>query len=388
MSFKFRFMDKIVAVFLIMTIMAIAAGAVLAGKFKKSWEDKTYYKSVYKEYIDVGTKVVIKDIGIQIGRVIETIITENNEIVVTYFVYDNYLDKIREDSIAYLDAGFMGLTGKKLAISIGNKNLPKVENNRVIPSNQSLEGLTMISAASPDKPTDQIGSLLTNVTNLTGNLATLMEPKGPLYGTMRNVETMTYRLAQADGFIQPVVGDANFKQISGMMVSMNSSLDNVSQMMAEVKTLMNNDVNIFAKTQMKRVDILLETSFKKIDSMMNQMDYMMTFVGSMLQSFTQQTNPMLKDASGFMRKNLANMNEKLNGILGQAEKTANSLMSGTRQNFGSYMDNLDKILKTVKDVVLRIDNLMQRVESMPLLPDAKPVTNTNVDLENRGFENK
>ncbi len=385
MSFKIKFYDKIVAVLLLLAALVVVTVIILAGSFQKWFADRTFYYSIFQENIDKGTNIVLKDVGIKIGSVSEAKLTERNDIMVQYFVYDEYKSKVREDTIAYLNSVAFGVLGKNIALSIGSPELPMIESGRKIPSDQSYEGRVMLSAVSPEADDSPVGAIMQNVTQLTGNLAKMTEPGGYLMGIMKNAEVMTRRISKAEAFIQPILGDPIYTNMVKMSNNIEKDVQTLTIMLSQFQGIVDGDVQPFVKRNLERVDLLMANMTMKFNNILEQTDYWINWINSVVENLMKRSDPILRDVTGFLQTTLRNVNTKLNSMLSQTEKTANALMGGISNNFGAYIKDLNIIMKNVKSITNRIDNLLVRVENIPLLPDSKKIDMQNLELEDRGF---
>ena len=117
----FKHIEKVVGIFVIGAIVAAITAILLIGNIIDKFKSEIEYKSEFKTVsgIDVGGKVYLKDLELAIGKITKYEVNERNMIDVWYSIEDKYIDKIREDSIAYLSVPPMGIGFATIKISMG-----------------------------------------------------------------------------------------------------------------------------------------------------------------------------------------------------------------------------------------------------------------------------
>lgn len=223
MSFKFRHIEKVVGVFLILVILVVIAVVILIGR-ERRWFEKHYEfttKFLRGEGLSPGMQVAIK--GIQIGEVKSVYLGEDNWIDVTFSVYKEYAERIRKDSVVKLRAPLIG--SKAIDIIPGGKDEPVLANGSYVWSQDSPEGERILAEKLKEEKPDQITRIMNNFEQLTYNLSSaqgnleqslskiyaffdmLTSEEESLNKTLKNLETITRSIEDKQGSIGKLMKD-------------------------------------------------------------------------------------------------------------------------------------------------------------------------------------
>jgi len=254
MSFKFKHLEKIVGVFLSLVIIAIIGVIMLIGK-EQRWFEKHYEfttKFIRGEGLSPGMQVQIK--GIQVGEVISVFLNKDNWIEVRFRVFEEYADRIRQDSVVRLRAPLIG--SKTLEIIPGDADKPVLANGSYIWSEDTEEGERVLKEKQKLEKTDEITRILQNIEKLTYNLssqegslekalskidkffAMLSDEKGSLNQTLKSIEYITKSIEDREGSIGKIINDNYelYNNINSLLESLNTVIvdfQKMSKMLAD-----------------------------------------------------------------------------------------------------------------------------------------------------------
>lgn len=248
MSFKFKHLEKIVGVFLTLVIITIIGVIMLIGK-EQRWFEKHYEfttKFSRGEGLSPGMQVQIK--GIQVGEVTSVFLNKDNWIEVRFRVFEDYAERIRQDSVVRLRAPLIG--SKALEIIPGDMDKPVLANGSYIWSADTEEGEKILKAKEKLEKTDEITRILQNVEKLTYNLsaqegslqkaltkmnklfAMLSDEKGSLNQTLKSIEYITKSIENREGSIGKILNDNYelYDNINDLLTSLNKVVDDFQKM--------------------------------------------------------------------------------------------------------------------------------------------------------------
>lgn len=246
-SFKMRHFEKIVSVFVFIAIFFVTSMIIFLAKQKKIFAKKIEYYTIINsiEKISTGQEIILKGPNITVGKIDNFTITPSNKVRVDFFIYKDYEDKVRSDSVIVFSSPFLGvLGGYKVELTSGDGYYPKIADGGLVPSNQMNEGTFLLSIRGLDKDKDEI-PLLSKIDPLLTNLTALLDPKGR---TMRNANELIrhlsiFSLQLSEGGVLNVIGDPSFRS-------------NLRKAMTQVNTLLGTSDNLL-NTRVR--DILGET---------------------------------------------------------------------------------------------------------------------------------
>ena len=223
MAAKFKHLEKIVGVFLTIVILVVIAVIAVIGREQRWFEKQKIFstKFIRGEGLSPGMIVGIK--GIQIGEVKTVYLNEDNWIDVTFSVYEEYVDRIRKDSVVRINAPLIG--SKVLEIIPGGKNMPVLETGSMIWSVDTEEGNRILMGKKREEKPDEITRIINNVDLLTYNLssnegslnqaldllkelmANLTSENGSLNKTLTSVEKITSSISDSQGSLGKFMND-------------------------------------------------------------------------------------------------------------------------------------------------------------------------------------
>ncbi|HOJ49237.1 MAG TPA: hypothetical protein PKW55_00300 [Spirochaetota bacterium] len=243
--------EKISTVFMFIGFFMILTIFILLGKQKKILYSKINFYTIINTVKDVnsGQDILLLGPDTPIGKVTGFSVTKENKVKVEFFIYSEFIDKIREDSaIVFIPPALGFLGGITIKMVPGTEYYAIKKEGDVIPSNHMYEGEFLLTLRGVKGSDDKI-PLLDKVGPLLENITSVLDPKGPF---MRNLTNLTYYLSifsmqLSQGGLFSVIGSNTIKtNIERMMAQINSIL-------ATSDTIMANDV----RNSLARVNLLL-----------------------------------------------------------------------------------------------------------------------------------
>ena len=173
MKFKIKYADQIVGILSLIAIIALIFIIFLIGSTQKWFVPKHNYYTIISSAsnISVGKAVTYK--GFEIGKIKSFTLDDSNNVVVHFYITDDYRDKIVKDSIIEI---LTSPLGSSVIFYPGNKTdfLP---DNSFIPERSSDEAKALILSrkVSVVEQTDSINTILAMATTLVGDIDTLVK---------------------------------------------------------------------------------------------------------------------------------------------------------------------------------------------------------------------
>ncbi len=222
MAYKFRNIEKTIGAFIIIAILAFIAGLIFIAKGKKLIVKKNYYTTSFYSAMDLNKGMPVTYKGLTVGQVKDLYLNKDNMIEVKFYVYRKNADRVKEDSVINITAP-NPFAAKILALSPGGTNSKIANNNSILYSIHSEEGIKLLEAQISQQPTSPTELVVQNIQILTAQLS---NPKGPLMSTLRNLEKFTTAFAGVSGENKDLIGamikdlkatTKNFKEMSSSM---------------------------------------------------------------------------------------------------------------------------------------------------------------------------
>jgi phospholipid/cholesterol/gamma-HCH transport system substrate-binding protein len=164
---KFNKFERIAGLFVGACVIGLAASLVSVA-FKQGWFDsKVYWTTSFKsgDGIHPGTMVQIQ--GLKAGSVDSVDLTNDNEVVVTFYVLSKFQNKIKTDSVAQLIRPFV-IGDRVLDISVGSVSALALPPMAQMNSEASMDLMTIFSGR-------ELGTYLKTMSGMMGNLQSLAE---------------------------------------------------------------------------------------------------------------------------------------------------------------------------------------------------------------------
>ncbi len=167
MTFKFRYADRIVGIFILVALLFVLFMLVIAGVNRQWFAHKYLYHTRFTSADGLSVGMSIEFRGVEVGSIKSFSLNENNTVDADFVIYESYLNKLRPRSVIELASNPLGLGGG-LNLYPGNNEEPPPAEGSFIPSTQFPEGKKLVE----DKMTlkeeggDMVSELLATVPEL------------------------------------------------------------------------------------------------------------------------------------------------------------------------------------------------------------------------------
>jgi len=171
MTFKFRYADRIVGIFVLIALSFVIFMLIVAGVNRQWFAHKYSYTTRFlsAEGLSVGMSIKFK--GVEVGSIKSFRLNDENTVDAEFVVYEAYLAKLHPDSVLELASNPLGLGGG-LNLYPGNNDLPPPAEGSFIPTTQFPEGMELVdrNLTLKEEGGDMISELLSSVPELLSHI--------------------------------------------------------------------------------------------------------------------------------------------------------------------------------------------------------------------------
>jgi phospholipid/cholesterol/gamma-HCH transport system substrate-binding protein len=232
MAYKFKSIEKIVGVFVVMAMISVFFMIIMIGRGKSFFVPKQYYYTYYNsgDGISKGQKIFYK--GVAIGSVTELNLNSDNRIYVKFFILKEYANRVKADSVAKLILSVTG--GGTIKITPGEVSSIVLPNNAYIISSDTEEGKKLLEKMKNEPAGNPLDLIANNVADLT---ALLKRKDGPLVEVLDSIHSLTASMIPIAQNLDKVTGnvDGNKDRINHIILSLQKSADNLVEVTANLK---------------------------------------------------------------------------------------------------------------------------------------------------------
>ena len=269
MKFKFRFADQIVGLFVLTSVLLICVALILIGINKRWLRDDLVYNSefVSAKGFSVGMALNLK--GFKIGELKSFELNDENLVDVSVVIYEEYTDKIVENSVIEAQVSPIGLGAQLLFFPSYEKSDPLPENSFIF-STAMVEGRSLVKQGLVDKGDtgDPIDAVLKDSDEMILTLNSLLfdldeillgyNPESPLGAILLGLESLmpgvNNILDDVSNKTLPGVDSIlyDLKKVSSSIVLLSSELETVEGLIPKmlapegsIATFLNDDDKLF-----------------------------------------------------------------------------------------------------------------------------------------------
>ncbi len=194
MSYRFKYLEKVIGMFLVLAFLIIIISVIFIAKGKQLWVKKVYYYTQFNSAEALSLGMAVKFKGLKIGAVKSIKLDDKNNIIVRFYVLQEYANRVKTDSIIKINAPLIG--EKDIAITAGSEKSKVAPKNSFLYSIDTEKGRLLLAEQIKKEPQSPTDLIIQNVQVLTAELS---DPKGPFIGTLRNLETFSENFANSFG---------------------------------------------------------------------------------------------------------------------------------------------------------------------------------------------
>ncbi len=247
MKFKIKYADQIVGILSLIAIIALIFIIFLIGSTQKWFIPKHNYYTIISSAsnINVGKSITYK--GFEIGKIKGFSLNDSDEVIVNFYITDDYKNKAVQDSIIEI---LTSPLGSSVVFYPGNSSLP-LEDNSFIPERSSNEAHELIKAhkVSVVEQTDSINTILAMATTLVGDIDTLVKQinialegneQTPLTNTITQLNAILTNIneitSDTSGLVPKLLEDDNAKgSIANVLLQLDSTMGDINAITTAVE---------------------------------------------------------------------------------------------------------------------------------------------------------
>jgi len=176
MRFSIRFADKIVGTLVIIALALLIFVVFMLGKNQRWFVHDKQYKTYFSSASGVSHNMAIQYKGFTIGHVKKIKLAEDDNVEVSFNIFEEYNDRVREGSMVELQASPIGLGSSFVFYPGKGKQLAE---GVTIPEINSAEAKQLISSglAERTETSDRINAIINQVNSLLASLNTSLGEK-------------------------------------------------------------------------------------------------------------------------------------------------------------------------------------------------------------------
>lgn len=301
MKFKIRYAEQITGIFVLIAILFVALVMILMGVNQRWFKNDPDFYSIFDsaEGLKLGMSIKLK--GFQIGTVNKILLLDNNRVEIRFSIFENYHEKVRENSILQLSSNPLGLGGG-LLLYPGRYATSPLPDGSYIPSSDFAEGKKLIADGLVEiNESDAVSLLLDDVSTILGNanaavisldellvsVTDTLEGRntGPVGGTIDNVESITDRFDASMGELTEQLNGtlANIESLSEELADPQGFLSDVVAPDSSIAMLLNDKAVLYGE---------IESILSGIDDTIAQLEEFSVYVNDT----TPQISGLIEDS--------------------------------------------------------------------------------------------
>ena len=233
MKFKFRHLEKIVGLFIILSLLTVLVAVIAIGRAQNWFEKSFFYRTVFTQAAGINPGSAVQMMGINIGEVIAVNLNAEDQIEVKFKVREKFLDKIRSDSVARAASASL-LGGKVLEITVGSPLLSRVEPLSVLPAEEGGGLAELLKSGRLESILSKVDGIIFHVQELSEKLVASSDQ---LKATLTNLAVITDRLREGKGSAGRLLSEKEdiYQELLRSIQNTRESLENLKATSAEIR---------------------------------------------------------------------------------------------------------------------------------------------------------
>lgn len=310
MKFKIRFADQIVGFFIIIALVVLVFVIIMIGS-KQRWFAKDYF---FKTYLGsasgLGDNMVVQYKGFPIGNIKSFGLTDEDQVEVTFSIYDKYVSRVRQGSLVELIVSPIGLGNQFIFYpGLGTELLEEGDLVPVVNSPQAVNLIKMGLARVPTRD-DNITQLLALVDGVLTQFNTAILPE--LNVILRDLDDVLVEVKEAvagtdktslgrtlggidkmvNVSLEPILGD--IKKISGDLEILSAQLVEPDGL---ISTVLDTEGSVYKN---------LESSLQSVSGTLRNLEKTSAILPAQVPGIVSEVRDVLKSAEDVLTSLLNN----------------------------------------------------------------------------------
>ena len=226
--FKFRYVNEIVGVFVLIIVVLLLAGVLLAGRAQEWFTPVRHYRLQFPEEGALGIQkgAEVKVLTYTVGKVERVGVEASGRMTGDISVKGDFIALVRLDSRAIVKLS-LGVAGAAF-ITISKGTGAELPEGGVIECNKDLDLFQQI-----EQKLELVEKLVTEYTGLASDLRST---NGPLYKLLANLESITAGIKNGEGSAGKLLRDPEAaNQLKAILEKVDAALADVQKIVAEVE---------------------------------------------------------------------------------------------------------------------------------------------------------
>lgn len=326
MTFKFRYADKIVGLFVLVALLFVIFMLIEAGVNRQWFSHQYRYVTRFTSANGLSVGMAIKFKGVEVGEIKSFSLNDDNLVDAEFVMYEKYFHKLTPNSVLELSTNPLGIGGG-LILYQGRNSLPPPEEGSLIPSTQFPSARIMIDQGLVDKEAggDVVGELMASLPALLDNVNAAISSVNEL--------TMTVN--------QSLAGDRNAGPVAGILREVEDSTAQIEPLLVRADSLLN------------QVDRLLTHTTDLLAQVRNAEDLVPTLVGT-----EGVVGGLISDDAQFYGEIEALTGEILISLTNLSDMTG---------SLNRYSPKIDLLLSKLSSTLDKAEDVMEGLTNNPLL---------------------
>ena len=316
MKFKIKYADQIVGALSIIAIAALIVITFLIASTQKWFVKKHNYYTRVSSASSVSEGMSLQYKGFGIGKVKKINLGDDDNVVVHFYVLDEYSDRVTEGSIVELSVSPIGLGSSFIFYPGASGRM--IEDDSYIPEKATAEAKDLIKEGKVVIPeqNDTLNTIISSATSLVNHIDELIQQINqliagndqlPLAQTINNVNTILRQVSALLSGDESVPAAAIINDLNTTVDSLNSILDDVGNLTSDPQGLVPKLLETEeSKGTFDKLYSALDTTIQdlngisgSLDSEMPQVSILLSQVQTLLKQIQDvmvglKNNPLLK----------------------------------------------------------------------------------------------
>jgi phospholipid/cholesterol/gamma-HCH transport system substrate-binding protein len=318
---EFRTRERIVGLFLVITLFILIGAIVFIAQgknwFKKHERYHTYYKEGYN--LSPGSKVTLYQT--KIGKVVKVTLTEDNRVRVDLKILAEYASRIREDTVATVRSPT--IIGSEYIEIIPGTAQKVISPGETIPSKEKKALADYMEEFKVEEKIEILTGIVANIKEITDGLK---DPDGGLFGSLNNIKEITESLKNPEGPLFASLDNIRHTTASlkdpkeGLFKALNDLSSIVEQIKrgegSAGKLLVSDDLYIKIEEEIQKVDAVLnniETTTARMPAIVDEVENRLKEIKGPLKQL-EHTLEGTPEIIGTVQRELDEINDIIEGI--------------------------------------------------------------------------
>ena len=322
MQDRFKYTDRLVITFVIMGFVLLIGFSALVMIKNKTLTNKVYYQTILDEATGLSSKPPIYFKGFQIGRIDEfELDSATNNILVKFYVYENYSDKIIKYAVISRIENLILGTSNQYEILLPTQELisqlEPLEEGGLVPFYNSEMGQEYARKGKIAVKFDSIESILTSVNNILLNLQKESDSEaGAIFQILEKFSTIADSLQKMADQAEKEQLIPEFKKT---LVALQAMIDRSDAVFARAEIAITNldEAAKHADTVLvayeNPAEIIANATDHKLPNMIDNVDVNLVYIQGILKEVHLQRE-QLAEAIILLNKTMATFEKTLQGV--------------------------------------------------------------------------